>query len=67
MPTQLKASDLIAFKQWYDKLSPADKCTVWPPAGSGCGTGLYDMSDEDLIDKYLTKLKKEEEAKSPSN
>lgn len=47
--------NLIAFKQWYDKLSPADKCTVWPPAASGAGTGLYNMSDEDLIEKFLKK------------
>jgi hypothetical protein len=26
---------LIEFRDWYDKLSPAEKCTVWPPAGSG--------------------------------
>jgi hypothetical protein len=43
---------LKEFKEWYDKLSPADKCTVWPPAGSGSGTGLYNMSDEDIIEKF---------------
>lgn len=46
---------LLQFKKWYDKLSPRDKCTVWPPAGSGSGTGLYNMSDEDLIEKFLNK------------
>ena len=45
--------ELIKFKLKYDKLSPAEKCTVWPPAGSGAGHGLYNLSDEDLIDKYL--------------
>jgi hypothetical protein len=45
---------LIDFKQWYDKLSPAQKCTVWPPDGEG-GTGLYNMPDEDLIDKFLSR------------
>lgn len=43
------------FKEWYDKLSPAEKCTVWPPAGSGAGTGLYNMETEDLVDKFLSK------------
>jgi hypothetical protein len=54
-----QAALLLKFKQWYDKLSPAEKCTVWPPAGSGSGTGLYNMEDEDLIEKFITKLKKE--------
>lgn len=44
---------LLKFKEWYDKLSPADKCTVWPPAGSGSGTGLYNQSDEQIVDKFL--------------
>lgn len=47
---------LLAFKQWYDKLSPANKCTVCPPPGSGSGTGLYNMSDEDLIEKFIKKI-----------
>lgn len=42
------------FRDWYDKLSPAEKCTVWPPAGSGCGTGLYNMHTEDLVDKFIS-------------
>jgi hypothetical protein len=40
----------------YDGLSHADKCTVWPPAGSGAGTGLYNMSYEDLAEKVLKKI-----------
>jgi hypothetical protein len=43
----------IAYSKWKDGLSPAQKCTVWPPAGSGSGTGLYDMSDDDLYDKFV--------------
>lgn len=46
---------LIAFKSWYDQLRPNEKCTVWPPAGSGAGPGLYNMPDEDLIEKFLSK------------
>jgi hypothetical protein len=47
---------LIKFKSWYDGLSPSDKCTVWPPAGSGCGRGLYNMEDKDLIQKFRKTL-----------
>lgn len=43
---------ILLFKQWYDKLSPADKCTVWPPDGSST-YGLYNQSDEDIVDKFL--------------
>lgn len=53
---EIKA-ELIKFKEWYDKLSPASKCTVHPPAGSGGSYGLYNMSDEDLIDSYIRKSK----------
>lgn len=52
---QVLKENLIAFKRWYDKLTPSDKCTVWAPPGSGYGRGLYDMSDEDLIEKFLKK------------
>lgn len=41
------------FKDWYDKLSPAQQCTVWAPAGSGAGSGLYNMTTSDLVDKFL--------------
>lgn len=56
LDTYLK-DGLIKFKQWYDKLSPADKCTVWPPAGSGSGHGLYNQTDEGLIDNFIRKQK----------
>jgi hypothetical protein len=45
--------ELIKFKVWFENLSPASKCTVHPPAGSGGCYGLYTMSDDDLIDEYL--------------
>lgn len=51
--------NLLSFKEWYDKLKPADKCTVWPPSGSGSGTGLYNMSDEDLIQRFIDKKGKD--------
>lgn len=41
------------FRDWYDALSPADKCTVWPPSGSGSGTGLYNMSTSDIVQKFI--------------
>ena len=39
--------------KWYEKLSPAEKCTVHPPAGSGGCHGLYNMTPEDLVAKWL--------------
>jgi hypothetical protein len=59
-PTESKddvlRGELIKFKVWFESLSPASKCTVHPPAGSGGCYGLYNMSDEDLINKYLASL-----------
>lgn len=46
----------IAYSNWKDKLSPAQKCTVWPPAGSGGSTGLYTMTDDDLYEKFLQSI-----------
>jgi len=53
----LYRDNIEKFKDWYDKLSPADKCTVWPPAGSGSGTGLYNMETKDIVDKFETFMK----------
>lgn len=47
--------EMASLLAWYDKLSPAEKCTVWPPAGSGGGHGLYSMSNENIVYKYLTR------------
>ena len=60
MPTEELKNELIKFKLWFEKLSPASKCTVHPPAGSGGSVGLYNLSDEDLIDKYLKSHNTEE-------
>jgi hypothetical protein len=49
-----------SFKDWYDTLSPRDKCTVWPPAGSGSGPGLYNMETKDLVDRFLRHREKQE-------
>ena len=46
------------FRDWFYKLSPAEKCTVWPPAGS-CGHGLYNMSTKDIVEKFISKKTKE--------
>jgi len=44
----------IAFSNWKDKLTPVQRCTVWPPAGSGSGTGLYEKQDEDLYAQFIS-------------
>lgn len=43
----------ISFSNWKDKLTPTQRCTLWPPAGSGSATGLYEKSDDDLYDTFL--------------
>lgn len=52
--------EAIAFEKWKSGLPPSDLCTVWPPAGSGSGTGLYDKSDDDI---YAAFLKHQKQAK----
>lgn len=42
---------ILEFKKWYDKLSPADKCTVWAPDGSM--KGLFNMNDETIVEKFF--------------
>jgi len=42
----------IAFLKWHNKLSDADRCTVWPPDGDGA-IGLYNNSKENLYEKFL--------------
>lgn len=46
-------SKCLELKGWYDKLTPADKCTLWPPVGSGSGHGLYNQSDQDIVEKFF--------------
>lgn len=47
----------IAYSDWKSKLSPVQLCTVWPPVGSGGGTGLYNKSDDDLWDLFKKNVK----------
>ena len=46
---------LIDFVNWFSKLKPSDKCTVHPPAGSGGSTGLYNLTNAAIVDKFLTR------------
>lgn len=41
------------FKDWYDTLSPAEKCTIWPPPGSGGAHGLYNMETKEIVAKFM--------------
>ncbi len=45
----------IGFAEWRDKLSVTKRCTVHPPAGSGCGTGLYEKTTDQLYNEYKSK------------
>jgi hypothetical protein len=38
--------------KWFNSLTPAQKCTVWPPAGSGSGHGLYNLTFEQLVEEF---------------
>ena len=51
---------LIDFVNWFSKLKPSDKCTVHPPAGSGGSTGLYNLTNAAIVDKFLTRKQGEE-------
>ena len=49
--------------KWYEGLTPAQKCTVHSPSGSG--TVLYNLNHKQLVEKFLeyyTKSPKEKEA-----
>jgi hypothetical protein len=52
-PSDDLKDELIKFLKWYKSLSPASKCTVHPPAGSGGSYGIYDLTDAALINNYL--------------
>lgn len=43
----------IRFARWYSKLTPVQRCTIWPPAGSGSGLGLYEKSMDELMKKFI--------------
>ena len=46
----------IEFKEWADKLTPTQRCTVHPPAGSGGGYGLYELPTAELYQQFKNKL-----------
>jgi hypothetical protein len=43
----------IDFLEAFNKMSPRDKCTVHPPAGSGAGPGIYNRSMEDIFNDWF--------------
>ena len=51
--------DMIDIIEWFDNLSPARKCTVHPPVGSGAGYGIYNLPYCDFLEmfrKYKNKI-----------
>ena len=50
-------SEMVACLEWYSKLTPVQKCTVHPPAGSGGSTGLYQLSFKDLLTLFKNRNK----------
>ena len=47
-----KVADFI---DYYNTLTPSQKCTVHPPAGSGAGYGIYNLPSKNIIEKWLRK------------
>lgn len=57
---------LINFLNWYEKLTPADKCSVW--SNDHQHIGLFNMDSTHIVEKYLDKgitppVNKKEETK----
>ena len=52
----LKAEEFaIGFANWLDKLTPANRVSVWSKDGSG--RGIYTMDNEQLLERYKRMLK----------
>lgn len=49
---RLLPSDVAELLRWHKQLTPAQKCTVHPPAGSGGSHGIYNHTEEELIEKW---------------
>lgn len=47
-----KVADFI---DYYNTLTPSQKCTVHPPAESGAGYGIYNLPSKSIIEKWLRK------------
>ncbi len=48
---KFKASDMIKFAAWMNKLTPAQKVSVWSKNGEH--QGLFTMDEEQLFEKWL--------------
>jgi len=48
---QFKATDMIEFATWMNKLSPSQKVSVWSKNGEY--KGLFTMDEEQLFEKWL--------------
>ena len=46
---------MIGFADWLDKLTPANRVSVWSKDGSG--SGIYTMDNEQLLERYKRMLK----------
>ncbi len=43
----------LQFMEDFNKMSPRDKCTVHPPAGSGSGHGIYNKTNVDIFNEWF--------------
>ena len=52
---EFKASDMVNFASWMNKLTPAQKVSVWSKNGEY--KGLFTMDEEQLFNKWLQEKK----------
>jgi len=49
----------IGFADWLAKLSPAQRVSLWSKSGEH--SGLFTMDNEQLLEKYTRKLKRDKD------
>jgi hypothetical protein len=52
----------VKFAEWLEGLTPAQRCTVHPPAGSGGSSGIYTLSISELYKRFAASPPKTEKA-----
>lgn len=52
-PGTITKQQAAKFAEHIEGLPHNKRCTVWPPAGSGSGWGLYIRPTMELLDDYL--------------
>jgi len=48
---ELERQSLISFLEWFQKLNPSDKISLWSKSGEV--SGVFNMDSEQIVDKFL--------------